>query len=474
MANAFPDAGPFGAITVGLDRLVGAGTVLGGLNAALALFRHEVLQSLFLWQGRNLAQTGWSGVRILVVTLALGAPLCLLAARALRVIEAGEDTARSLGLRPRRWRLAVSVLAVAMASAVTAVIGVFTFLGLIAPLVARLLSRGRAPATDSALTGAGLLALADQLAQRLPGAFPLPLDSMLVLAGSLMLLSLLRRLPFEPTEVGTPAQALRLPRLSPTTLALGATLTLTAALTLGRTPEGGQISVMPMLDWRLPRVMAALTAGMAFGGAGALLQRLTANRLARPELLGISTTASLGLLLWVLFAGSTGRAGLFLATGPGALAGLGLITTVVARRRFSPRHLLLAGLAVTTLFSALLSLLLASGHPMAGQLLGWLSGSTYRAAMADAAPALGLAQLSTGVAMAARSEPCRALLRRSSGGAGWAGDRPWASRRGSAPRHIGQNLRCADAGDPRWPRSGPYRAGRAVTHGNRQSDSRYA
>lgn len=74
---------------------------------------------------------------------------------------------------------------------------------------------------------------------------------------------------------------------------------------------------------------------------------------------------------------------------------LGLL---VAQSRFSPRMLLLAGLALSTLLSALMAPLLASGHPLVAQLPGWLSGSTYHATLPDAALAGAAAVLAAGLA----------------------------------------------------------------------------
>jgi iron complex transport system permease protein len=50
-------------------------------------------------------------------------------------------------------------------------------------------------------------------------------------------------------------------------------------------------------QWRLPRVLAALAAGGMLALAGVLIQRLTSNPLASPEVLGISSSCGLGSVL---------------------------------------------------------------------------------------------------------------------------------------------------------------------------------
>ena len=73
-----------------------------------------------------------------------------------------------------------------------------------------------------------------------------------------------------------------------------------------------------VLPWRWPRVLSALAAGMMLAVAGTLIQKLTGNPMASPEVLGISSGAAFGVVMmlfmvpgdafvWLLPAGSTGR-----------------------------------------------------------------------------------------------------------------------------------------------------------------------
>ncbi|MBP2232429.1 ABC-type Fe3+-siderophore transport system permease subunit [Azospirillum agricola] len=82
------------------------------------------------------------------------------------------------------------------------------------------------------------------------------------------------------------------------------------ALTVGTGPEGWTVSTGPLLErllgWRGPRVAVAAAAGAMLAAAGVLLQRVTANPLAGPEILGVGTGAGVGL-----------TAALFLFAAPG-------------------------------------------------------------------------------------------------------------------------------------------------------------
>lgn len=363
--------------------------VLGGLNGMLALFHHDVLQSLFLWQAGALEQDGWGGVVLL--SAVLGAVLVLSGPmeRPLTVIETGDETARSLGLSPGRWRVVLSAIAILLSAASAATVGAVAFIGILAPSLLYRTGAARPALWRVGCAGAGLLSAADQLTGLLPARMGMHTGTVVALIGGLALLALLPALRSAPQDMAPEPAAGRafppVPRWLPLPVAA---LCLFLSLGVGRTPLGWELSLLPMLEWRLPRVVAAIAAGAAFGLAGAILQRLLGNRMAGPELLGISGAAALGLVIAVLTGAAGSRAELYGGSCAGALAGLVLITSLGARRRFGTRDLLLTGLGVTMLFSALLAGLLASGHPVAGLLLGWLSGSTYRVGLPDASLAL--------------------------------------------------------------------------------------
>ncbi len=112
---------------------------------------------------------------------------------------------------------------------------------------------------------------------------------------------------------------------------------------------------------RLPRVLVAFLMGMALGASGALLQGILRNPLADPYILGISSGASLTAALGIV--GGFSFLGSF--TVP-ALAFVGAIVTggmvgVMGWKRGGlwPERLLLAGVGLSFLFSALLMLLMS-------------------------------------------------------------------------------------------------------------------
>ncbi len=161
---------------------------------------------------------------------------------------------------------------------------------------------------------------------------------------------------------------------------------------------------------RAPRTLGALLAGALLGLAGALAQGLFRNPLADPYLLGSAAGAGLGVVLVLSAGGLLGhhiglatadlllRLGLVGAAFLGALGGVSL-TLLLARGTARPLVLLLAGVVVGILLSAVSELLtLISPEALRGKqifllgttsFLGWTSVAVLGAALAALLP-LGL------------------------------------------------------------------------------------
>ena len=158
---------------------------------------------------------------------------------------------------------------------------------------------------------------------------------------------------------------------------------------------------------RAPRTLGALLCGGLLGLAGALAQGLFRNPLADPYLLGSAAGAGLGVVLVLAAGGLLGaamglaaagallRLGLVGAAFTGALLGMGL-TLLLARGAGRPMVLLLAGVVVGVLLTALSDLvILLSPEALRGKqvfllgstsFLGWGSVATLAAALLLALP----------------------------------------------------------------------------------------
>lgn len=130
-------------------------------------------------------------------------------------------------------------------------------------------------------------------------------------------------------------------------------------------------------DVRFPRVILGGLVGAGLALTGAVLQPLTRNPLADPHLLGVSSGAAFGAILALL------HTGLFLGllTVPvmafaGALAATAAVPLVAkATRSMQADRLVLSGVAVAFVFSALGNLLVFLGDPRAANaVVFWMLG----------------------------------------------------------------------------------------------------
>ena len=149
-------------------------------------------------------------------------------------------------------------------------------------------------------------------------------------------------------------------------------------LGLSSTPEGVTLLEQNAIwELRMPRALLAAVAGAALAICGAVLQSLLRNGLADPYLLGISSGASAGAVVVVLTASTA--ASFVMASGAlvGALAAFSLVLLLAWAAGNGNHNIILAGVAITQLFSALTSFLImfsADANTTRGVLF-WMLGS---------------------------------------------------------------------------------------------------
>ncbi|CPR21492.1 Fe(3+)-hydroxamate ABC transporter permease FhuB [Brenneria goodwinii] len=373
--------------------LILAGLVLGlycaALSSLLALFHSDDMQSVFLWGTGALNQQGWETATFLLPRLLIVMLLALLLLRPLTLLGLDDDVARNLGLGLNAARAGALALAIIFSAMLVNAVGVIGFIGLFAPLIARILGARRLLQRMllTPLLGALLLWLTDQIMIWLTQIWrEIPTGSATALIGAPLLLWLLPRLrgnaspPAMSPGNNAPTECRR-PLIG--YAAAGALLLAgcVLALVLGQNASGWHWSLGAELDalmpWRWPRLVSALAAGMMLAVAGTLIQKLTGNPMSSPEVLGISSGAAFGVVIMLFMVPGDAFAWLLPAGSLGAMATLLIIMIAAGRGGFSAERMLLAGIALSTAFSAAMYLLLASGDPRMGGLLTWLSGSTY-------------------------------------------------------------------------------------------------
>ncbi|WP_435874071.1 FecCD family ABC transporter permease [Nocardia fluminea] len=155
-----------------------------------------------------------------------------------------------------------------------------------------------------------------------------------------------------------------------------------------------------IIESRLPRALTAVVVGAALGLSGALMQSILHNPLAGPDVLGITTGASVGAV--AVLVGSGGATTGLVATVGAPIAALtgGLLTAVViyllawgrgggGERGVTGFRLVLIGIGVNAVLMSVISWLLTRASLTdAARAQLWLTGSLNGADMARVVPAV--------------------------------------------------------------------------------------
>ncbi len=156
----------------------------------------------------------------------------------------------------------------------------------------------------------------------------------------------------------------------------GATIAPAALIGALAHPHSNDVATTIVWQLRIPRVAIAAVVGAALATAGALLQALLRNPLVDPYLTGVSAGAGASIAIAVTLGVST------IALAPlGFISGLGtaVLVAVLARRGagLDPERLVLAGVSLSALLSAIVTLALerTAGAAASEQILAWLAGS---------------------------------------------------------------------------------------------------
>jgi iron complex transport system permease protein len=177
--------------------LIGIGFAIA-LRSVTTLFMTKgdylVAQQAQIWMTGSLNGRGWEEAAPLGWTLLVLLPAVLWAARAQRTLSLDDDTATALGVRLGRVRLGLVLLGVVLASIATGAAGPVDFVALLAPQIARRMTRtAQIPLLCSALLGAVIVVLADLAARRLFSPTELPVGVLTAAIGAPYLIWLIVR-----------------------------------------------------------------------------------------------------------------------------------------------------------------------------------------------------------------------------------------------------------------------------------------
>lgn len=166
-------------------------------------------------------------------------------------------------------------------------------------------------------------------------------------------------------------------------------LCFSASVALGKTNIGIPVIVDALLSFdgsrehlivrtvRLPRAVIALAVGACLAVAGGVMQAVTRNALAGPELFGVNQGAALAIVISIFVLGGASTGGLpgFAFLGAG-LAGLLVYALGSAGRRgLTPVKLILAGSTINLFFASLTQGILVFDEQSLDTMRFWLAGS---------------------------------------------------------------------------------------------------
>lgn len=157
-------------------------------------------------------------------------------------------------------------------------------------------------------------------------------------------------------------------------------LTTVTRVLLGEQIQGASFTIETL---RLPRMLCGLLVGIAFGIAGNTFQTMLRNPLASPDIIGISSGASVAAVFCILVLHMSGSVVSIAAVISGIFLSI-LIYMLSKSSGFSGSRLILIGIGIQAMANALISFLLvkASEYEVSNALT-WLSGSLNGMSMKD-------------------------------------------------------------------------------------------
>ena len=143
----------------------------------------------------TLSMKTWGEVKIMAIYSVIGLVLAMLVYAWSNHLRLEDKTLKNLGFKTNQARFVISVIAVLLASVATAIAGMFLFVGLLVPHIARTLvgTDHKVLIPFSAILGAFLILLADTLGRLILAPIEIPASILLSVIGGPFLIFLLRK-----------------------------------------------------------------------------------------------------------------------------------------------------------------------------------------------------------------------------------------------------------------------------------------
>ncbi|WP_208588062.1 iron ABC transporter permease [Gracilibacillus suaedae] len=382
-------------------KMVLAGMVVtmmfSAFTSLLQIFFENETAGLFLWGAGTLVQNNWQGVQFALPFIIIGLIGSILIAKSLDLFQLGEEVATGLGQKVQRIRIITVIIAVFLTSVTVSVVGPIGFVGLIAPHLIKLLGfqKHHIVILASFLWGAIVLIGADVLARILDPSFSeLPVGAITAFIGAPWLIWLImnkQNKKYSSKDTGILAgqnNSLAIQKWIILFLSLVAVAVLFVGISTGNNGiqlvqtfqalflNNDEFIKSMVLDLRLPRLLVAAASGVLLAISGYIFQGVLRNPLADPSVIGITSGAGVGALIF-LYIGSISAVWVPLGAFIGALVAFIVVMALAYRAEFQPTLLALLGIGISAFGSAVIQIMVVRSDMAVASALTWLSGTTY-------------------------------------------------------------------------------------------------
>lgn len=174
---------------------VAVNAIFTSLSQVFSFFGNSSIMNATQVTTSNLTMKSWNDVHIIVLYGSLGLLLAFAVFAWCNFLSLEDKTAKNLGLNVNLARFVIAAIAVLLAAIATTIAGLFAFVGLIVPHIARSIvgTDHKVLIPYTALTGALLILIADTAGRTLMAPMEIPASIIMALIGGVFLIFLLRK-----------------------------------------------------------------------------------------------------------------------------------------------------------------------------------------------------------------------------------------------------------------------------------------
>ncbi|EML0288005.1 Fe(3+)-hydroxamate ABC transporter permease FhuB [Vibrio parahaemolyticus] len=360
--------------------------LLGSIATALIILNAQFAQNIFMWGAGDLSQYSWDWFEWLLPRSTIAIVILIVAPRILTLMKLGQEGAAARGLAVLPAFGALMAMGIWLVSASITAVGIISFIGLLTPNIARAMG-ARTPRDElisSMLLGAALLLITDSaaiyLSLLLEETIPSGVAAAAIGAPALIWFTRKKLTATDQLNLSMSQGKTAISNAAVWGIAVMGIIGILAYSFVTHGISGIEFAIPGEFQWQLrwPRMISAISVGVALSIAGIILQRIVYNPLASPDILGVSSGATFAIIITGVMVGSALAVFNWGVAFLGSLTVLMLLLIIGKRSHFNPSNFVLSGIALSALLQALVQFALAQGSGESYKILLWLTGSTYR------------------------------------------------------------------------------------------------